>query len=55
MQTDYIMEKYLGDITIVKYMKQRGYARRGENIMNKQEFLHTLTLGLDFLPPFKIS
>ena len=30
------MEKYLGEITIVKFMKQKGYARRDENIMNKQ-------------------
>jgi hypothetical protein len=55
MQTDYVMEKYLGDITIVRYMKQRGYARRDENIMNKQEFIETLALGLNFLPAFKFS
>lgn len=55
MQTDYVMEKYLGEITIVKYMKQRGYARRDENIMNKQEFIETLRLGLNFLATFKIS
>jgi hypothetical protein len=54
-QTDYVMEKYLGDITIVKYMKQRGYARREENIMNKQEFLETLALGLNFLTALSIN
>lgn len=52
MQTDYILEKYLGETAILRYIKHNGYARRDENIMNKKEFIETLALGLDFLTDF---
>lgn len=35
MQTDYLLEKYLGETTINSYAYQRGYARREEKVMNK--------------------
>ena len=52
IQTDYILEKYLGETAIIRYIKHIGYARRDENIMNKKEFIETLALGLDFLDNF---
>lgn len=55
MQTDYILEKYLGETAIIRYTKHSGYARRDENIMNKKEFIETLALGLDFLTDFRMT
>lgn len=35
MQTDYLMEKYLGENMINNYAYHKGYARREEKIMNR--------------------
>lgn len=55
MQTDYLLEKYLGENTINSYAYQKGYARRDEKIMNKSEFIDTLTLGLAHFEEFKME
>lgn len=49
-QIDYLMEKYLGENAMNKYSYQKGYARKEEKIMNKDQFLQTLSLGLSYIP-----
>lgn len=55
IQIDYTMEKHLGENAMLRYVKKKGYARRDEEIMNKNEFLETLAMGLDYLKGFSIA
>ena len=50
-----MLEKYIGENTINIYAYQKGYTRREEKIMNKNEFIETLTLGLVHFEDFKME
>ena len=49
------MEKYLGENAVSKYAYDNGYSQRDEKIMNKEEFLETLILGLTYLVQFRMN